>query len=1298
MQSDNPVAQRIDVMLDGIRHAQGVRTPERSGRDLLSQPVAPSPRPDPPSAMDLVPEHLEPHARTTRDAAEEVRRQLDLSGRGLSIADIVAVACQELDISTPPDMKLKARLAEVCDALDIWTGWDSASARQQPASPSPRTPVVDRDDSAGSSSFGSAEQCLGNMLATGWEPVLVPPTLLENGTVSLEVAGDLRKASVAAVTFSACNQQLQHLEDWIVAMAYKLQVEVPPDIQRRSEPRSSLLATASVHDLTPLRSLPSSGSARGKLDRALGRAVKLPDPPVPESDKVASAMFTQDSVELSSWTTVRMDGSIEKLPEIDERKGMHVARTSVPKRWFDACDEILGVENAGNRGDPLSLSVDVDELDRRGSEEREGRGGPDCVAFVLFDTRLSRECKKLSGVNKPFAATVARSKTNLPRFIVPGEGGKNRLGKHTTAVLYGTGGDTEDISSDSSRSSPWLGGSESPQRIAGSPRGSPTHSPRHSPRRSGARSDQHAQNFGGSAHRSPSRSSPWLGGSESPQRIAGSPRGSPTRSLRHSPRHSPRRSGARSDQHAQNFGGSAHRSPSRSPPSPSQVRRPWSSLARHTESGSPVRSPSVDEGDSEQPRIVGVVGHSGTILPVNQFRGGDRVGGGFHYTSPPDVKSLLARLRAAEIEMTVKTSSGLNQLAVLRDELALVPVFGPENHSAAVLCVVPLPSMQQRLHKIAMLLQRKGELERIAAIRHDVWRYLLSGRYEMVKLEWEGAIKTFEVGLAKRHDGDLTWSIWSKLEHDRAEATKKKAQRDNGRLQGQQCLERAATMAIQCQWETALAEIRRGQQMRTKDAGHVVWSGLESSMESYLASQVKRNSARERACRCLQDAEKSGQTCDWERCIDVAQRPKRCSDLDADGSGVWADLEALIKRASESQRRRDASRVGAAKHLQEGTAFAEKGEWQTAIETFAEGLKLRTEDEAGEEVWVHLQCRLLHAQCAASHLEKQWKPDLQPYSARVGKFTLKRPTKPEVSDPPEFGEPDLQTYSVRVGKFTLKRPTRPEVSGPPEFGEPDLQTYSARVGDFGRPKPEVPDLGPKPNEFLEEKPKFEERKPTEAELRANAAGGEDGKLRCILSWDNPDDLDLHCVLPSSKKIYYKHPNEETGSLDVDQNAKKNSISEHPVENIRFTDPEKGRYVFKVNNFKKRTSTSTPYTVQLNQLGREPQIIKQQDIAEGDTQVVFEIEYDPDEPDALVWTDSRVRRENGKHKGAFDAKLKAWRDKRKDTEAKLKEWESRERARDAAIQDQEKWQRCEQAFKSHKATELTALERIRQAEA
>lgn len=101
--------------------------------------------------------------------------------------------------------------------------------------------------------------------------------------------------------------------------------------------------------------------------------------------------------------------------------------------------------------------------------------------------------------------------------------------------------------------------------------------------------------------------------------------------------------------------------------------------------------------------------------------------------------------------------------------------------------------------------------------------------------------------------------------------------------------------------------------------------------------------------------------------------------------------------------------------------------------------------------------------------------------------------------------------------------------------------------------------------------------------RVKQAGGNvDGDFRCSLSWFNTDDLDLHCIEPSGREIYYGNKKSANGGgLDVDMNFC--NLVTNPVENITFPDRNKmveGKYKFFVENFTKRNSSDVGFEVEM----------------------------------------------------------------------------------------------------------------------
>lgn len=99
--------------------------------------------------------------------------------------------------------------------------------------------------------------------------------------------------------------------------------------------------------------------------------------------------------------------------------------------------------------------------------------------------------------------------------------------------------------------------------------------------------------------------------------------------------------------------------------------------------------------------------------------------------------------------------------------------------------------------------------------------------------------------------------------------------------------------------------------------------------------------------------------------------------------------------------------------------------------------------------------------------------------------------------------------------------------------------------------------------------------------RVKAAGGSvTGKLRVSLAWSNRDDLDLHCITPNGKHIYYGSRN---GVLDVDMHNGE-PYSDNPVENMNFEILMDGVYRFVVNNYCKRDTNNAGFRLQIAHAG------------------------------------------------------------------------------------------------------------------
>ena len=99
--------------------------------------------------------------------------------------------------------------------------------------------------------------------------------------------------------------------------------------------------------------------------------------------------------------------------------------------------------------------------------------------------------------------------------------------------------------------------------------------------------------------------------------------------------------------------------------------------------------------------------------------------------------------------------------------------------------------------------------------------------------------------------------------------------------------------------------------------------------------------------------------------------------------------------------------------------------------------------------------------------------------------------------------------------------------------------------------------------------------------RVKAAGGSvTGKLRVSLAWSNRDDLDLHCITPNGKHIYYGSRN---GVLDVDMHNG-GPYSDNPVENMNFETLMDGVYRFVVDNYCKRNTNKAGFKLQVAHAG------------------------------------------------------------------------------------------------------------------
>lgn len=111
----------------------------------------------------------------------------------------------------------------------------------------------------------------------------------------------------------------------------------------------------------------------------------------------------------------------------------------------------------------------------------------------------------------------------------------------------------------------------------------------------------------------------------------------------------------------------------------------------------------------------------------------------------------------------------------------------------------------------------------------------------------------------------------------------------------------------------------------------------------------------------------------------------------------------------------------------------------------------------------------------------------------------------------------------------------------------------------------------------------------EIKRRVEAAGGryENCEIRCSLIWESLTDLDIHCITPNGRHIYWQNrrQNLDNGMLDVDANGVDESTMT-PVENIRWiSNAPNGHYKFYVHNYNDRNNGNNPFRVELEAGGQ-----------------------------------------------------------------------------------------------------------------
>jgi hypothetical protein len=156
----------------------------------------------------------------------------------------------------------------------------------------------------------------------------------------------------------------------------------------------------------------------------------------------------------------------------------------------------------------------------------------------------------------------------------------------------------------------------------------------------------------------------------------------------------------------------------------------------------------------------------------------------------------------------------------------------------------------------------------------------------------------------------------------------------------------------------------------------------------------------------------------------------------------------------------------------------------------------------------------------------------------------------------ESGEPasngGLTTVSNEVAPIKTNTPTAP--SSPPPVNEAppgSRQTLSTNLLNSNGP---VTVIAVTPADLVETPPGVTSAsnvsEAASIERRLGEVSAKGGDIQISLSWNNYNDLDLHCIDPTGEEIWFSHPrsNRTGGELDVDKNAHP-PFTTAPVENI-----------------------------------------------------------------------------------------------------------------------------------------------------
>lgn len=159
--------------------------------------------------------------------------------------------------------------------------------------------------------------------------------------------------------------------------------------------------------------------------------------------------------------------------------------------------------------------------------------------------------------------------------------------------------------------------------------------------------------------------------------------------------------------------------------------------------------------------------------------------------------------------------------------------------------------------------------------------------------------------------------------------------------------------------------------------------------------------------------------------------------------------------------------------------------------------------------------------------------------------TMITPVSPDRETPPT--PPDLP-IPVNTSHPLDKDRSPANTASPPQAPEESLaQTLEKALQKDSRTALNAPASQPPVELPMQAEPTPEERQ--EFTNRLSATGATTGEITATLLWNGNADLDLVVYCPSGQMLDYQNPKECGGTLDVDANTARHSLSDRPVENV-----------------------------------------------------------------------------------------------------------------------------------------------------